>query len=428
MNKTYCLVDCNNFFASCERVFNPKLKNKPVVVLTNNDGCIVARSNEVKKLGIPMGAPYFKYKNELINHGVAVFSSNYELYGDMSNRVMKTLFDFTPNIEIYSIDEAFLDFTGLYLSDFDDYGRKIRNTVTKNTGIPISVGIAKTKTLAKIATEIAKKDKILDGVLDISNVYPNVIDNYLKKIEVVDVWGIGRRNSMKLQIRDINTAYDLKNMNLKDARKLLTVTGQRTVMELNGISCIPIGEVPDPKKNIASTRSFGRPVTTFNELSESVASYCARACEKLRDQNSKAYTIMVFILTNRFSKYEPFYANSAVSTLYKASSYTPDITKAAISCLEKIYLDGKNYKKAGVILSNIVPEENFQMSVFERYDPKNNKEESNIMKAVDHLNHVYGNNTVVSLTEGIEKRWKMRRELLSQRFTTNWNELLTVQI
>jgi DNA polymerase V len=409
-------------------VFNPKLRNKPIVVLSNNDGIVVARSNEAKKLGIPMGIPYFKCKNDLKIHNVVVFSSNYELYGDMSNRVMRTLFDFTPILEVYSIDESFLDFTNMLINDLDEYGRKIKNTVIKNTGIPISVGIAKTKTLAKIATEVAKKDDLLDGVLDLSNVYPSVIDHYLKKVPVVDVWGIGWKNSVKLQSKGINTALDLKNMDLKNAQNLLTVMGQRTVMELNEISCIPMDEVSNPKKNIASTRSFGRPVTTFDELSESVASHCARACEKLREQDSIAYTISVFVMTNRFSKYEPFYANSCVTTLHKASSYTPDITRAGITCLKRIFIDGKRYKKAGVILSNIVPEENLQFSVFEKFNPKLEKEKSNIMKMVDKLNSTYGIGTVKNLTEGLKKPWRMKRELLSQRFTTNWNELLTVKI
>ncbi len=428
MSKIYGLVDCNSFFVSCERVFDPKLKDRPVVVLSNNDGCIVSRSKEAKTLGVPMGAPYFKIKNELDRHKVEAFSSNYELYGDMSNRVMKTLFKFCPNVEVYSIDEAFLDLTAIQTLDFNDYGRRIRKTILKNTGIPVSIGIAQTKTLSKIATEVAKKIEILDGVLDISKVYPNVIDSYLKKIDVVDVWGVGGRNSVKLQVRGINTAYDLKNMDLKQAKKILTVTGQRIIMELNGISCISLNENPEPKKNMASTRSFGRAITTYHELCESVGSHSARACEKLRRQKSKAYTVSVFIMTNRFSKYEPFYANIAAVTLLKASSYTPEVTKAALSCLKKIFRKDKKYKKAGVVVSNIVPEKNFQFSIFEKFNIKENKKEKVLMKSIDKLNKMYGIGTIKCLSEGLKKPWKMKRDMLSKRFTTRWNELLTVKI
>lgn len=427
MKKIYALVDCNNFFASCERVFNPKLQNKPIVVLSNNDGIVVARSNESKKLGIPMGAPYFKVENDIKRHNIQVFSSNYELYGDMSSRVLKELLQYTPNVEPYSIDESFLDLGSLRTADLDSYGRRICTSIFRNTGIPVSVGIAKTKTLAKIATEVAKKDEILDGVLDISSSYPKVIDEYLSRIEIGDVWGIGRRSVTKLQLLGIYTALDLKNMNLKQAKKLLTVSGQRTVMELNGISCISLDENPEPKKNIASTRSFGRPVTTYDELSQSISSHISNATHKLREQDSKAYFITVFIHTSRFKK-KDFYYNTVTLTLPQASSYTPEMTTLALKGLKQIFRKNKLYKKAGIILGGITQDCDYQYSVFGGFDEKHEQNNTKLMDTIDNLNKRYGTGTLKPLSEGLRKPWKMKRELLSQRFTTNWDELLTINI
>jgi DNA polymerase V len=310
--KIFAIVDCNNFYVSCERLFNPKLKNKSVAVLSNNDGIIIARSDEVKSLGIPMGAPLFKYKEIIRENKVTLFSSNYSLYGDMSWRVMETLKTFTDNIEIYSIDEAFLEISSLAIHDYVKFGQEIREKVRKWTGIPVSVGIARTKTLAKLANRLAKKDKTNNGVCVLLS--PD-IDKELTKIEIGDVWGVGFRNAPKLKKIGINTALDLKNSDPKIIRKKYSVLLERTSLELNGISCIPINQSPAPKQSIASTRSFGRYITSLEEMEQALSTYVARAMAKLRRQKSIVGAFMIFIRTNYRSKIHHQYSNSLVTKL-----------------------------------------------------------------------------------------------------------------
>ncbi|MEA3357076.1 MAG: Y-family DNA polymerase, partial [Patescibacteria group bacterium] len=298
----FALVDCNNFYVSCERVFNPKLRNVPVAVLTNNDGLIIARSPEVKSLGINMGIPLFKIQDLIQKHNIQVFSSNYELYGDMSHRVMQTLSQFTSKIEIYSIDEAFLDLVDVHVKDYESYGQNIRKIVMQWTGIPVSVGIAKTKTLAKAANEFAKKNTQTNGVLDLSHSRNSKVNEILMKIPVSDIWGIGRQYSKLLQRHNIKSALDLKRADQKWIRKKMTVTGLRTVLELNGQACLNLDEIQADKKRIASTRSFGNYVESIEEMSEAVSSYVSNACEKLRSQYSLASCITVFLRSNYHRK------------------------------------------------------------------------------------------------------------------------------
>ena len=297
MKDRIALVDCDNFYVSCERVFTPRLKDKPVVVLSNNDGCIVARSQEAKALGIPMGAPFFQYQKLIQNHEVKVYSSNYALYGDMSQRVMETLKCFSPNVEIYSIDEAFLDLTGFSNQSLTEYGTLIRNTIKKHIGIPVTIGIAPTKVLAKIATRIAKKDKTLKGVFDITT-HPK-IDELLKTIAVEDVWGIGRQYTKLLNSQGILTAKDLKYASPKWIQKHLTIVGLRILKELNGEPCIPLEELPPPKKGIICSRSFGKPIETLEEITEAISEYVSRAAQKLRAQNSAGF------LSSGLCKHQP---------------------------------------------------------------------------------------------------------------------------
>lgn len=414
---TYALLDCNNFYVSCERVFNPSLRTVPVVVLSNNDGCVVARSNEVKALGIPMGIPIFKIKHLVALHTIQVYSSNFSLYADMSRRVMSSLALFSPEIEIYSIDESFISLDHIEYRDPTEYSREIRKTVTQWTGIPVSIGIGPTKTLAKLANAIAKKDP--QGVYNITN-DPEYMDR-LSAIPVVKIWGIGRKYAVRLNQQGIYTVADFMNAHEQWVKKNLSVTGQRTYLELHGTPCIELAEVAPPRKTIISSRSFGTPVTQLSELQEAVASYIAIAAEKLRSQKSTASFVSVYITTNRFQK-TSFYAQSSTIQVRPASSYTPKLILAAKELLNRLYRDGYRYKKAGVVLSGISPDTSKQLVFFERAAP----EEGPIMHAVDHVNRVWGRGTLRTAAEGIAKGWRMNREHLSKRFTTEVNELLVV--
>jgi DNA polymerase V len=427
MKNIFALVDCNNFYVSCERIFNPQLENKPVVVLSNNDGCCVARSNEAKKLGIKMGEPYFKVKELIEKNQVQVFSSNYELYGDISNRVMNTLFTFTPDVEIYSIDEAFLNLRNLIISDFTKKGLEIRSRILNWIGIPVSVGIAPTKTLCKIANELVKKNKDYNGVLSLIDKSEKELDEILKQIDVSDVWGIGRQYSKQLYLDNIKTAYDFKYSNPQYIQKIMTINGIRTQQELRGISCIPImHEIPD-KKGICSSRSFGRSVTNFNELKEALSSYITTASEKLRSQNSKCYKITIFIRTNHFRINDKQYSNARSYKFLESTSYTPDLIKVGTSLLKQIYKEGYNYQKAGVFLTEIVPENEiqntlFNVDIFQYKSPKKDL----LIRKIDEVNSRFGNNSIIFASSGIKKEWKMKTEKRSPRFTTNLKEILQI--
>jgi len=420
MKRIFALVDCNNFYASCERVFNPALKKRPVIVLSNNDGCIVALSAEAKELGIHLTAPYFKFKSLAERNNVAVFSSNYTLYADMSHRVMTVLASFSPEVEVYSIDESFLSLTGMKCSLYD-YGCVIRETVMKWTGLPVSVGIAPTKTLAKAAAHLAKKDPSCGGVFDMTM---NDRSVYLKKINVGNIWGIGKKYAEKLNSRGIYTAADFVTADDKWVRSHMPIAGLRTLMEMRGHSCMNIDDTPSPKKAIVSSRSFGQSIESLEFLRQSVSSYAARAAEKLRGENGLAGVVTVFIMADRFRD-DPRYGASLSCELPEASSDTPVITRYALALLNRLYKEGYRYKKAGVMLSGISSSRDLQMNLFLGNRERGSAE---LMNTVDKVNRSYGSGTLFYASAGTEKPWSMRREFLSPSYTTRWEEILDVRI
>jgi len=415
----FALVDCNNFYASCERLFRPDLENQPIVVLSNNDGCVIARSNEAKALGIPMGAPEFKYRKQMQAQGVHVFSSNFPLYGDLSARVMSILEKLSPTLEIYSIDEAFADMTGFNNYDLYGHGLKIRQTVHQWTGIPVSIGCASTKTLSKIANHVAKKTPKAKGVFIFDN--QTQIDSVLKKIDIADVWGIGRKWSANLKSKGFITAYDLAQADEGWVRCNYSTTMQRTVQELNGKSCISIEDLPE-KKQLLVSRSFRERVTRYNHMRSLLAGYISRACEKLRFQGSVTCSISVFIRTSPFSK-GASYSNSMTTSLNQYTADTSTLIKAGTYALERIFKEGYEYQKAGVMLFNIVPDHFQQLCLFqsERY----NQEARKRMKLLDHINGKYGKQTLRFASES-KKRWYMHQDHLSPNYTTRWEDLLVV--
>lgn len=421
--KIFALVDCNSFYVSCERVFDPSLEKRPVIVLSNNDGCVVSLSKEAKALEIKVGTPFFEITPLVKKHNIKVFSSNYTLYGDMSQRVMETLAVFSPEIEIYSIDESFLLFNGLKLN-YEEYGRLIKKTVRQHTGIPVSVGIAATKTLAKLANRLAKKYPHYDGVLDLSGMKD--IDRFLQLVKVEDVWGIGRRYSKKLYSQGIETALQLKNLADDWVRKYLGgIVGLRLIEELRGHSCLAMEHVPSRKQEIMCGRTFRRPVTALRELEEAVSTYVTRAAEKIRAQKSNASLVHVFILTNFYRKDEPQYGNFATYRLPLQTSFTPGIIRCAVKLLQLIYKPGYRYKKAGIMLSGLVPENECQLNFFEARPMEKSRQ---LMRAVDKINSRWRHNMIFAAASGIKPRWIMKREMLSRRYTTHWNELLVINM
>lgn len=422
MNNVFALVDCNSFYCSCERVFNPSLNNKPVIVLSNNDGCAVSRTDEAKALGIEMGAVYFQIKDLIQKHDVKVFSSNYTLYGDMSSRVMQVLSTFAPQMEIYSIDEAFLSFNGMENWDLTNYSKEIRKKVLQYTGIPTCVGIGPTKVLAKAANHIAKKNKVrTQGVFNLCDT--NVKNEMFKKFPVQDIWGIGRQSAKKLNTHKILTAFDLMNSDPEKIRKILTVVGARIVEELNGNSCIDLETEIEDRKQIVSSRSFGKHVTTVSEMRESIANHITNAAEKLRSQNLLSKHLTVFVQTNPFKSQSPQYFNSASMNLVSGTSVTPKLIRDAFRLLDSIYRDGFEYKKAGIVLNNLVSKEFVQTDLFGSHDSIG---EDHYMQLLDEINKRYGKNTVKFAACGIDQFWQMLSKMKSQCFTTRWSELLDV--
>ncbi|MBP7735263.1 MAG: Y-family DNA polymerase [Spirochaetes bacterium] len=422
MKDLCCLVDCNNFYVSCERVFRPGLWKRPVVVLSNNDGNVVALSNEVKEMGLPFGAPFFKVRDLIRGGRVAVFSSNYTLYGDMSRRVMECLARFSPDMEVYSIDEAFLSVPGAG-GDPVEYGRMMRDTVKQWTGIPVSIGIAPTKTLAKLASRIGKRDPGCRGVCALIDHARR--DAVLEATDVGDVWGVGHQYRQLLYRNGIRTARQLRDAPDKWVRRNMTVVGLRTAWELRGVPCIPFEELPAPKKGIVSSRSFGRPVESLEELREAVAAYVSRAAEKLRAQRSVAGSVTVFLSTNRFKENDPQYSSGISCRLPVPSSYTPRLIQVAGRLLEGIYRRGYRYKKAGVMLYEIMQEGDAQLDLFSRFHDTDRTR--SLMGVVDGINRAMGRHTLRFAAEGIIKPWQMRREFLSPRYTTHWDELPVVR-
>lgn len=410
----FALVDCNNFYVSCERVFQPGLKDKPVVVLSNNDGCVIARSQQVKKLGVEMGVAVFKIRRLIEKYRIRVFSSNYTLYGDMSERVMQTLSCFSPDIEIYSIDEAFLDLSG-FKTDLNKYAERIRETVLQWTGIPVSVGIAPTKTLAKVANHIAKNSEKYDGVFQLTG--RKEIEEALSKLSPEDIWGIGGRTATKLKRAGIRTAAGLKNADINWIKNRFGINGIRTVYELKGYSCYPLELNPDLSKSIVVSRSFGKSVETLEELKQAASSHTARAAEKLREQGLAAGRITVFANTNRFKK--NIYSNFRTCSFETATSYTPQMMEVALKMTEQIYRQGVNFKKCGVLLTGLEKQDNVQLGLF---DKQNSQKSRRLMRAVDAIN----SKTKSPLRwsgEGLVKNWEVRFNRCSKRYTTRWEEL-----
>lgn len=411
------LVDCNNFYASCERVFNPSLNGKPIVVLSNNDGCVIARSNEAKALGIKMGVPAYQIKDLVKQHDVAVFSSNYVLYGDMSGRVMSMLADIAPEIEIYSIDEAFINIDGI--QDLQSLGLKIVNQVTRGTGIPVSVGIAPTKTLAKLANKFAKKHPAYNRLCIINTEEKRI--KALQLTDIVDVWGIGRRQAEKLEKQGVKTAYDFTQLPGSWVRKNMTVTGERTWKELRGISCIDMESAPPAKKQICTSRSFGKMVEDIDTMSEAIATHASTCAKKLRQQKSYAMSLMVFIHTNNFREDLPQYWKNTIIKLPVPTSDTLEIVHYALEGLKSIYMTGYQYKKAGVIITEIVT--SAQLGLFDTVDREKREK---LMQAIDKVNGEH-NHLVKLAVQGNGRDWKLKQEQLSKRYTTDINEVLTIK-
>ena len=427
MHGVVALVDANNFYCSCERAFNAALHGKAVLVLSNNDGCVVARSNESKALGIKMGQPVFECRELIEQHDIQVFSSNYPLYADVSNRVMQALATFSSHIEVYSIDEAWIDLSHIPNTDLSEYGHDIRETVYRCTGIPVSLGIAATKTLSKVATEIVKHQPHYHGVLSLIDYSDEEIDDLLASLAVENVWGIGSRYARLLQSRNILTARDLKYADQRWARRHLTVVGERMLLELRGVACIPLDTQSKPKKGIMTAKTFGKPVERLEELEEAVATYTARAVEKLRKQESVSSCISIFAHTNAFKKDAPQYSNSISRTLTFPSSFTPDFLQIVREMVRSIYREGYAYSKAGVFLSRIVPQEVWQSDLFEERSLETEYKKALIMCVVDFLNEWIGSNTIFFGAQGTDRVWKMRQERRSPRYTTRWGEITVVR-
>lgn len=422
--RAIALVDVNNFYVSCERVFNPKLRNRPVVVLSNNDGCAVARSNEVKALGVPMGAPWFKFKDLAKQHGIIAYSSNYALYADMSNRVMSILRQFSPNQEVYSIDECFLDLTGFARRDLVVYGQEIRKRILQWTGLPVCVGIAATKTLAKLANHCAKKRLEYQGVCNFNSLSPAALDEILASIEVGEIWGVGRRLAPRLQKLGLYTVLDLKRADPETLRQQFSVVIEKTIRELNGKVCIELEEVNPPKKQILSSRSFGVPVTDMDGLSESISLYVSRAAEKLRRQQSYAGSIYVYIRTSPFKEHDRQYSNGMTIPLPSPTDNTTKLVSVALWALKQLYRPGYHYAKAGIMLGDLVPATAIQTDLFSTMQP--NTKSERLMQAMDMINRKMGKESIKVASEGFKRPWKMKQENKSPSYTTRWDEILKI--
>ncbi len=419
----FALVDCNNFYASCEKLFRPDLKDTPVVVLSNNDGCVVARSREAKLLGINMGVPVFQIKAEMQRHGILAFSSNYALYADLSSRVMRTLEEMAPRVEVYSIDEAFLDLTGIEsVLSLVEFGQQVRERIGHWIGITVCVGIAPTKTLAKLANHAAKKYPATQGVVDLTN--PDRQRRLLALVPVDDVWGVGRRLSTRLNALGITTALDLANASPRAIRDQFSVVLERTVRELNGESCIELEEIPPTKKQIVCSRSFGVKVTQFELLREAICEYATRATEKLRKEQQQAKVMTVFIRTSPFKDNEPQYSNSASGELLIPSCDTRDFIELASHLLKRIWKDGFRYAKAGIMLSDFYDPGMFQPGLFDDVSTRSNSQQ--LMSVLDTINQS-GAGKVFFAGQGTKKDWSMKREHLSPAYTTRWDQLPRVK-
>ena len=413
------LVDCNSFYVSCERLFNPRIRKKPVVVLSNNDGCIISRSNEAKALGIKMGEPYFKAKDIIIRNKVEVFSSNYSLYGDLSRRVMRTLKRFNAEIEVYSIDEAFMDLSNFPDDEVEKIGKEIRETVLQWTGIPTSIGIAKTKTLSKIANHIAKKKQ--SGVTNLIGI--DNLDPILEKVEINDVWGVGRQLTKFYQKNGIYNAKQLKNKSNTWIKKSSNVLGSRTAMELRGIPCINLETTQSKRKSCVVSRSFGKRIEKFQELKEAVANYCLNASEKIRSESLVAKAITVFVRTSPFQRNFSYYSNAKTIDFPIATNNSIEIVKTAVSILEKIFKNGYQYQKAGVMLAGLRNDDGRKNLFSSEKDEKI----KSLMQSIDNTNYRYGRSTLSLASAGVHKKWNMKREYSSKIDTADFYCLPTIR-
>ena len=416
------LVDCNSFYVSCERLFNPSIIKKPVIVLSSNDGCVISRSTEAKALGIKMGEPYFKVEKIIKKNDVKVFSSNYSLYGDISRRVMKTLKQFSPQMEIYSIDEAFLNLSSIRDENLFEHGNKIRKTVLKWTGIPTSIGIATTKTLSKAANYIAKKEQ--SGIVNLINT--KQIDQILKEIEINEVWGVGRQLTKFYIKNGIHTAYQLKNMHNNWIKKNTNVLGSRTAMELKGIPCVSLKEHQEKRKNCCVSRSFGKKVTKLEELSESVTTHCLNAAEKIRSDNQTTKRITVFIRTSPFQKDKNYYANSKDVDLPIRTNDSIELVKQALIALKYIYRKGYKYQKVGIILLRLNDVDVYKKNLFSSINSEEKR--TKLMKAIDYTNIKYGRHTLSIAQAGLKKKWNIKRQHSSKIDTACFDFLPIVKV
>jgi DNA polymerase V len=424
--RAIALVDCNNFYVSCERLFQPGLEGKPVVVLSNNDGCVVSRSQEVRDLGIKMAVPWFQLKQLAKRHGIIALSSNYALYADISSRVMRLLSQYSLNQEIYSIDECFLDLTGMDgIADLTSYAQTIRGTIKQCVGIPVCIGIAPSKTLAKLANHVAKKQKQYYGVCDFNAMTTRMLDNLLARIDVGEVWGVGRRSTERLHKMGIGTVLELKYSPAKRVRAEFGVVMERIVAELNGEACIGLDEITLPRQQIICSRSFGVPVSVLADLEQAVIAYASRAAEKLRSQLSIAGGMQVYIRTNPHKDDVPQYQQSTLVPLPEPTDDSRLLCRAALVGLREIYRSGYRYQKAGVILTGIIPAASRPRTLFD--DAAAQQKSAALMETLDRINRRMGSGTMQLLGEGVGKSWAMRRGNVSQCYTTEWDELAVVR-
>lgn len=422
MPSIIALVDCNNFYVSCERLFQPKLDSEPVIVLSNNDGCVVARSDEVKALGVKMGQPVFEIKSLIARHRIKVFSSNYALYGDLSTRLSHILTELGENLEVYSIDEAFLQIKEIAVEQLTSYAHSIRNKINQYIGIPVSIGIGPTKTLAKLANHYAKKNKTsTQGVFDITA--PHMQDWLLPQIDVSDIWGIGSNWSRQLRRFGIHTAYDLKHADIRWIRKQFNVIMQKTVWELNGEACFPLEQQAPKKKEILCSRSFGELQYAYESLRSAIAHHTSAAATKLRKQNTLCTSLYVFIRTNPFRTQDRQYSQGCAIYLPQATDDTSILLRYTTQALKQIFKPGFRYKKAGVMLQALCDNDHFQLSLM----APNWRDNRALMHALDRINQRYGKGTLVYGAEGCSDNWKMRRAQLSSRYTTAWSNLPIVK-
>ncbi len=425
MKSTYALIDCNNFFASCERLFRPELENQPVVVLSSNDGCAVSRSQEAKDLGIPMGAPHFKYRDFFKRHGVVAFSANFELYGDISERITNLLASITPRIEVYSVDESFLDLSELNIADYQAWGSVVRASVLKNVGVPVSIGISTSKTLAKLASDRAKKTPTLHGVLGLT-VQGTTTDHYLNQVPVHDIWGVGWKLTPKLKAEGIHTALDLRQMNLRQAQQLMGIHGRQLHDELNGVTCLPLQHSHKPQQMIMRGRQFGEDTREFYVIESAIASLSARAAAALRREHQLARRAVVVLRTNR---HRPGYQQASESVrFYTPTADTGAITSQLIRMLASNFNGRLEYHRADVLLCDFVPESGMQTDLFGTVNLPESDRSSARMRAVDTVNLRHGKGTLKFAAETLSQSWQPRKRLNSPRYTSAWDELPEVRL